>query len=129
MTSGRCLCKAVNWAYDGKPKWVAHCHCESCRRNCSAAIVTFVGVPSAAFRWTGAAPSVYESSPGARRLFCARCGSPVAYEADRFPGEIHLYACGHDDPAALRPTVHVHHDEALGWLPVADGLPRKPGSG
>ena len=128
-TTGRCLCKAVSWAYDGPPNWVAHCHCESCRRNCSAAVVTFVGVPRDAFRMTGAAPAVYESSPGVRRLFCGTCGAPVAYDADHYAHEIHLYAAQHDDPEAVVPTSHVHHAEALSWLHMADGLPRYAHSG
>ena len=123
-TTGRCLCGAVTWEYDGEPNWVAHCHCESCRRNCSAAIVTFVGVPREAFRHTGAEPKVFESSSGVRRPFCGNCGSPVAYDADSYPHEIHLYAAGHTDPAALRPQAHVFHAEALPWLPVEDGLRR-----
>ena len=129
MTGGRCLCGAVTWEYEGDPNWIAHCHCESCRRNCAAPIVTFVGVPEAAFRWTGAAPAAFSSSPGVRRLFCGLCGTPVAYDAEAFDGEIHLYACGHDDPAALSPTAHVHHAEALAWLPIGDGLRRYPKGG
>ncbi len=128
-TTGRCLCRAVHWEYDGAPNWVAHCHCESCRRNCSTAIVTFVGVPRTAFRQNGEAPKVFESSPGVRRQFCGQCGSPVAYDADYYPHEIHLYAAGHDHPEGLRPQAHVFHAEALPWLHVEDGLKRFPGSG
>ena len=78
--SGGCFCGAVRYEYEGPENWVGHCHCESCRRNCSAPFTTFVGVPRDKVRMTGAAPAVYESSPGVRRLFCARCGTPVAID-------------------------------------------------
>jgi len=123
-TRGHCLCRAVTWEYRGEPNWVAHCHCESCRRTCSAGVVTFVGVPQSAFRMTGAAPKIHESSPGVRRLFCGVCGSPVAYDADSYAHEIHLYAAGHEDPAALKPQAHVFHREALPWMDLNDGLKR-----
>ncbi|MEE8172633.1 MAG: GFA family protein [Alphaproteobacteria bacterium] len=122
--SGRCLCGDVAYQYSGPENWRGHCHCESCRRNCSAAIVSFFGVPRAAYRFTGAAPAIYESSPGVRRLFCRRCGTPMAYDADRYPDEIHFYAASLDDPENYAPEFHVHYGERLAWLNVADELPK-----
>ncbi|MDP6474571.1 MAG: GFA family protein [Alphaproteobacteria bacterium] len=126
MTSrgGRCLCGDVVYQYSGPENWSGHCHCESCRRNCSAAIVTFFGVPRSAYRFTGAEPGVYESSPGVRRLFCRRCGTPMAYDADRYPHEIHFYAASLDDPEKFTPQFHVHSGERLAWLNVVDELPK-----
>ena len=78
VRNGRCLCGAVRFEYREPANWVGHCHCESCRRNTSSPYTTFVGVPRDAFRFTGIEPSAYTSSPGVRRLFCPRCGAPVA---------------------------------------------------
>jgi hypothetical protein len=127
--SGRCLCGEVTYAFTGAENWTGYCHCESCRRNTSSPVTAFLGVPLAAFRFTGKAPAVYESSPGVRRLFCARCGTPMAFEADRYPGEIHLYAASLDHPETYRPQCHVHAAERLPWFDVKDELPRHPGSG
>ena len=129
MKRGRCLCGAVGWAYEGPENWQAHCHCDSCRRNTASPFTTFLGVPLAAFRWTGAEPATYRSSPGVRRRFCAACGTPVAYEADRYPGEIHLYAAALENPAEARPQAHVHVAEKLPWIVLADDLPKHPRSG
>ena len=123
-TSGRCLCGDVTYQYSGPENWSGHCHCESCRRNCSAAMVSFFGVPRAAYSFTGVAPGVYESSPGVRRLFCQRCGTPMAYDADRFKHEIHFYAASLDDPENYAPEYHVHCEEQLTWVNVADDLPK-----
>src|SRR3546814_7486756 len=101
-TRGRCLCGEVTYEFDGAENWRAYCHCESCRRNTSSPVTAFFGVSRSAFRFTGKAPAVYASSPGVRRLFCGRCGSPMAYETDRRPQEIDLYALNLEHPEDYR---------------------------
>ena len=121
---GRCLCGAVGFEYQGPENWVGHCHCESCRRNTSSAFTTFVGVPLTAFRYTGIDPAVYNSSPGVRRLFCPRCGAPVAYDADAFPDEIHFYLTALEDASGLTPEFHVFVSEKVPWIELGDHLPK-----
>ena len=123
-TAGGCLCGAVRYTAAGAPLWAAHCHCQSCRRITGAPFAAFVGFAQDCVSVTAGSPATYASSPGVRRSFCGACGTPIAYEADRFPGEIHLYVCTLDDPAAVEPTGHVHAGEQLAWLHLNDGLPR-----
>lgn len=127
--TGRCLCGAVRFAFDGAPAWTGHCHCESCRRTCAAAFTTFFGIARDRFRWTATAPQVYESSPGVRRMFCGRCGTPMAYDADRDRRNIHLYAATLDDHGRIAPTFHVHYAEAVPWVTLGDDLTRYPHAG
>lgn len=127
--TGRCLCGDVRYEWTAKPKWAAHCHCESCRRTCSAPFTSFFGIADEAWRWTGAEPRLYESSPGVRRFFCGRCGTPMAYAADRFPGETHFYAASMDNPETYAPTAHVYVAERLSWVHLADDLREYEGSG
>jgi len=84
--TGRCLCGAVTYSYEGLENWQAHCHCESCRRATA---------------------------------------SPMTYENERCPEEIHLYAATLDRPADFEPEFQVHADEQLPWLRLADGPPNK----
>ncbi len=125
---GHCLCGAVRFAYTGPETWRAHCHCESCRRQCAAPFTTFLGVPTAAFAWTGKTPATYVSSPGVRRLFCPVCGTPVAFEADRYPDEIHLYAALLEDSRDFQPRGHLHWEERVPWVHIVDDLKKKEGS-
>jgi hypothetical protein len=127
-TTGRCLCGAVRYQYDGEPTLVVHCHCESCRRQTSSPVATFVLIPRAALRFTGGQPKEFASSPGVRRSFCGECGSPISYLTDRRPDIIDLFAGTLSDPAKLAPQCHVHAIEQLAWFEVADHLPRYPGS-
>ncbi len=121
---GRCLCGLVRFVARGEPNWVAHCHCESCRRATSAAFATYAGYARAAVAWVDQAPSSYRSSPGVTRSFCPRCGSPISYESERWPDEIHLFAASFEAPAHFKPQAHVFTEEQLGWVHLADGLPR-----
>jgi hypothetical protein len=124
VVSGRCLCGDIRYEYWGEPNVTLYCHCESCRRHTSSPITTFVCVANDRFRHTRGMPAVYASSPGVRRMHCGRCGSPIAYESDRHPDQIDLYAASLDDPAAARPTCHIYVAEQLPWLETADPLPR-----
>lgn len=125
---GRCLCGDVTWSYRGDTTWNAICHCESCRRSCSAPVVGCIGALCAGFRWTGAAAAVYLSSPGVERLFCGRCGSAMAYLGREFPNEIFLYAASLEEPATYMPEMHVHYRERVPWLHIEDDLPKFSGS-
>jgi len=123
-TTGRCLCGAIRYEFRGKPEWVVHCHCDSCRRQVSSPLATVVGVLKQNFRFTAGAPNAYASSAGVWRSFCPECGSPIAYEAVRLPDEIHLYHGTLDEPDRLVPTGHVFTEEQLAWFEVDDHLPR-----
>ncbi len=121
---GRCLCAALRFEARGKPLWIAHFHCESCRRNTGSAFATFVGFAAEGFTYVAGAPQTYASSPGVTRGFCGRCGTPLTYQAERYPGEVHVYVCTLDRPQDFVPQAHVHTGEQLPWLHLDDGLPR-----
>lgn len=125
LTKGHCLCGGIKYEFEGKPDWVAYCHCESCRRHTSSSVATMVGVKLAQFRYLEGTPAAYQSSPGVWRYFCPTCGSPMAFTDDaRWPGEVHLYIGTLEHPEAFVPTGHVHAAEQLPWFEVADELPR-----
>ena len=121
---GHCFCRSVIFEYDAEPNWTLHCHCESCRRATSSPITTWISVPKSAFRFKQGKPRYFHSSPGVKRGFCAKCGSPLSYENERIPEEIHLYAVTLQDPRRARPERHVFVNEQLPWLETADQLPR-----
>ncbi|WP_168797977.1 GFA family protein [Pacificoceanicola onchidii] len=120
--SGRCLCGAVRYKTTAAPLWTALCHCESCRRACSAPVVAWMGFAPSDVKWEGTRKT-YQSSEIATRGFCETCGTQISFESTRWPGEIHLYAVSLDDPADYQPQLHCHAAERLPWLHMADDLP------
>ena len=121
---GGCLCGAVRYRVDSAPLWTGYCHCTSCRRSTGAPVTMFVGASVDSVTFTAGERARFASSPGVQRGFCARCGTPLTYEGERFPGEIHFYVSTFDEPQALRPRFHVYYEERLEWLEISDSLPR-----
>jgi hypothetical protein len=125
MPSGRCLCGQVHFVAEGDPKWVVYCHCASCRRHTASPVACFVNYPLARVRFTGTRTQ-YESSPGVTRSHCATCGTPIAYETAKRPGEIDLYQNAFDEPERFEPQAHVHFEDHLPWFDTRDEKPRLP---
>ena len=127
-THGHCLCGKTRWQYEGDVTWACYCHCDDCRRNCAAPVVAWLGVPMNRFKWTGQTPKTIESSSGVFRHFCEDCGSPLGFEANHYPGGMHLYAASMEDPEKFKPTFHVNYQSKLPWLEMNDDLPKHDGT-
>jgi hypothetical protein len=125
VTTGHCLCKRVRYRATGQPNWRCYCHCESCRRATGAPVTAFASYPVASFAFEGA-PARYFSSPGVTRTFCGHCGTPLTYETEDLPGEIHLLVGSAEQPAAahLAPQYHVFEKERISWVDIGDRLPK-----
>lgn len=124
--NGKCLCGRIRFEAEGEPLWVAHCHCNSCRRSTGAPVTTFVGFERERITITGERKT-FNSSPDVFRSFCAHCGTPLSYESERCPGEIHFYISVMDTPDVFKPQRHVFHEEHISWLELNDDLPRYEG--
>jgi hypothetical protein len=124
---GSCLCGAVRFTASLPTKWVAHCHCTYCRRAHGAAFVTWAGFRDEQVTVEPGAmqPTWYESSPGARRAFCPRCGSPMFFQSARWPGETHVARALIDHPLDREPAAHVFYETHVPWLDIGDTLPKK----
>lgn len=124
---GSCLCGAVRLEADAS-KWCAHCHCSMCRRAHGAGHVLWVGLDEGAFRIVSGAETLgrYASSPGAERSFCTRCGTPMLFRSQRWPGEVHV-AGALLDALDRAPQAHVFWDDRASFTVCEDGLPRRGG--
>ena len=124
---GNCLCGAVRFKADLPSKWVAHCHCTYCRRAHGAPFVTWAGFAAKQFSLEigSAEPNWYESSVGAKRAFCPRCGSPMLFHSTRWPDEMHIARALIDGPLDREPSAHVFYENHVSWLDVGDNLPKK----
>ena len=80
VRTGQCLCGAVKYQVRGALDGAIGCHCGQCRRTSghytAGALVRRDGVTlteDRGLKW-------YQSSPEARRGFCAECGSSVLWD-------------------------------------------------
>ena len=115
---GGCLCGVVRYRVRGRPLWVANCHCQSCRRATGAPVVTYAGFAAEDFAIVTGRPQEFASSPGVRRRFCGRCGTPLTYEGARWPGEVHILVATLDRPQDVPPTHDAFAEERLPWMPL-----------
>lgn len=121
---GGCLCGAIRYRIDGPSRRTTSCHCLHCRRSSAAAFVTWVELPSCAFKLLSGSPSRYESRPGVTRQFCGACGAQLTYQRAGEADTIDVTACSLDDPERVPPDDHVWCDRMLPWVKLSDGLPR-----
>ena len=120
---GHCLCGATRFEVDLPVQATVTCHCESCRRQCSAPMTTYIGVADAQWRWLSEPARTFNSSPGVERSFCPTCGTPISFRSTKLSDTMHFYAAAMDDPSQFAPTVHVAIEEKLPWLKLDDELP------
>mgnify|MGYP003596933306 CR=1 FL=1 len=118
---GRCHCGAVRFVARFPSRFVAHCHCESCRRAHGAAFVTWVGFQSQQVAITQGNDLLvaHESSPGTFRRFCRCCGTKLFFESSKWPGEVHVTLAAFEEPVDRAPQGHAFADEHVAWLPFA----------
>lgn len=121
---GGCLCGRVRFRAGSEPIWVSYCHCKDCRKATGAPVVVFVGFAGSDIEMLGGAATSYVSSPGIKRTFCPRCGSPLSYEDGRLSGEIYFHIGNFDAPERFKPARHGWTSHALSWLHIGDDLPR-----
>ena len=126
MLKGSCLCASVRYEIDGALEGARNCHCSMCRKAHGAAFRSRAGVNARNFRWIAGENLItwYESSPGTRRGFCSRCGSPLLSRFDARP-EVHglPLGCLDSDPA-VKPAMHIFVGSKATWFDITDSLPR-----
>jgi hypothetical protein len=116
---GSCLCGSVAIETIGTPSSVAACHCQSCRKHTGAPVAVFVDYLVSQVSYANAKPTLYESSIGVRRGFCAVCGSTISYQANNLPNMIHIHIGVFDTPEAFTPSANEEMETKLPWLCVS----------
>eukprot|EP01043_Picozoa_sp_COSAG02_P086294 COSAG02_NODE_23769_length_709_cov_0.603279_2_plen_169_part_01 len=107
--TGGCLCGAVRYRLSTPAKSTYHCHCLMCRKIHGALFATFSVFPSTSWKLTGGQLSVYCSSPGTTRQFCATCGCEILSTVSSVAEDVFV-TCGSMD-AHVHPG-HSKHTEA-----------------
>ena len=126
MLSGSCLCGGVKYEVSGEIPAITNCHCSLCRKMSGSAFSSGASVPASSFRFVAGHELLreWESSPGYRRVFCGRCGSPLIKRKANDPESIRLRVGTLDGDPAVKVSKHMHVRSKAPWLEIADGLPQ-----
>jgi len=126
--TGSCLCGGVQFRIAAELAPIEICHCRQCRKAQGTPFATNSPVKSDAFqliRGEGLLAQ-YESSPGKKRAFCQRCGSPIYSSRAAVPGVLRIRVGLIDTPVSARPIAHAYVASTCNWWTITDSLPQFP---
>jgi heme-degrading monooxygenase HmoA len=124
---GSCLCKAIRYRIEGRPFKPSICHCSMCRRASGAPLVAWATFRLKALEWVSGTPRRFASSKLAERAFCGDCGTALTFLLHAHPDWIDVTLASLDVPEWITPVDHIFTESQIGWVRIADGLPRYPG--
>ena len=86
LHTGGCQCGSIRYSTFAPPSQpLTICHCRMCQKALGSPSGVFVVVNLTDFQWTRESVTSFESSSIAFRLFCDRCGTPLAYQSKQKP--------------------------------------------
>ena len=120
--TGGCACGGVRYTVRVTDDDAYLCNCRMCQRATGSISIAFKGVEQANVQWEGE-PDWYDSSPIARRPFCAQCGTSLGFAFKEDSDKMDLTVASFDDPSRFVPKHHFGA-EAIhrAWLNT-EGLP------
>jgi len=125
---GDCLCRAVRYRASAQPKVNALCHCRSCRMASGAPSVAWTAFPADAFEYTAGKPTTFDSSPGVKRTFCGKCGTPLTYQKGLRASTIDVTTITLDNPEHFAPTKEIWISHRVPWEALNSALAQHPKS-
>ena len=121
MTGG-CACGKVRFTATIADNDAYLCHCRMCQRATGSVSIAFKTLKQSDVRWEGE-PDWFESSPIARRSYCAACGTSLGFMYAEKTDKVDLTVAAFDDPAPFRPRHHFGAESMhRAWLNT-EGLP------
>jgi hypothetical protein len=124
--TGSCLCGGVRFSIRGEIGPIQVCHCMQCRKAQGTAMATNAPIRTDDFTLEQGSELLgsFESTPGKKRVFCRRCGSPVYSQLDALPGilRIRLGLINENIDAPL--MAHFYAGSKANWWPICDQAPR-----
>ncbi len=126
---GGCYCSRIKYEVQLPVKWCAHCHCKQCRHSQASPLVTWFGVNKINFHFIQGKQDVawFDSSESAKRGHCIHCGTPLFFEGEKWPDEIHITRESTDSDILQRPQLHVFFDRKVDYLKIEDDLDKQGG--
>lgn len=119
--AGSCACGAVRFEADIADDDAYLCHCRMCQRATGSVSIAFKNLAQKDMRWLSG-PDWYDSSPIARRPYCAKCGTSLGFQFKEGPN-LDLAVAAFDDPSRFKPTSHFGAESIhRNWLNT-EGLP------
>ncbi len=116
--TGGCLCGAVRFSLNARPRAINACHCTDCRKATGAGAAIFLHMDRAAITHTSGTLARYRKTADSGREIdiarCAACGTRLWHEPVAFASLSFVCTGALDDVSWVVPTSHI-------W--IASGAP------
>jgi hypothetical protein len=122
---GQCRCGEVRVEIDFPARWAWHDHSAASRHAHGAAYATYVGSWRRRFRIIQGESSLTrfeDPATGSIRSFCARCGTPIAYERARSPHMVNLPRALFKTRTGRQARYHIAIEETPEWAYLGEPL-------
>lgn len=118
---GGCSCRAILYNLTATPLIVHACHCRDCQRITGGPFVINMWIESRFVEAGSAKPKSFTLKGGTGKLhevfFCGTCGTYVWSRYHIVPSDCLFVRAGTlDNPAAVKPDVHIFTRTKLPWL-------------
>lgn len=127
---GGCACGDIRYECAGEPVFVLNCHCRDCQLATGSPMGTTFFVKRSDFKLVHGSPKSHEvtakSGNRIERFFCGTCGSPLFTDPKGYPDFWGVKAVSLDEPAPVRPGMHIWTDSAQPWDYIYDDLAKFP---
>jgi hypothetical protein len=124
VLKGGCQCGDIRYTSRTSSHDTYYCHCRMCQRAFGNVFAAFFNVRKDGVTWDKGALTYFASTKFARRGFCGRCGTPLAFEYLE-SAHMDLSVGSLDEPGSMRPTSHFGIESRLPSFYTEDGLPGK----
>lgn len=120
-----CLCGGVAFRLPGPAGAITACHCHQCRKTSGHHAASLDADEGRLHYLRRATLAEYASPGGARRGFCAGCGSSLWFRAAN--GDFSVEAGSVDGPTGGWLAAHIFTADMGEYYVVVDGIPQAPG--
>jgi hypothetical protein len=128
---GGCLCGAVRYLYDARPRALIACHCRDCQKITGATnLLTLMGDAAAFIHERGELARFRKRADSGREadyVRCAKCGVRVWHEPLAAPQFCFIAAGTLDDPSWVVPAAHIWASRAAPSALIPEGVYACPG--
>ena len=123
---GSCLCGSITYEVLEELSDFGFCHCTSCQKASGTAHAANAGVDRKHFvlRDDEGLLREFESSPGKRRAFCSRCGSPIFAYLLSTPEQIRIRLGTLDSTFTKTAQAHTFVSEKAAWEEIGRDIPQ-----
>jgi hypothetical protein len=126
---GGCACGAVRYKLTSAPMIVHACHCRDCQRITGSAFVLNMWIERRCVEAGAVSPISFKIPAGTGNphelFFCATCATYVWSKYHAAPGDTLLVRAGTlDDPAQIKPDVHIFTRIKVPWLELPKETPQ-----